>query len=88
MAQLAWHWKVRKSIRSVRMPLMGVKQEHRNKGVELAMLLEIMKALLPSNYDYLDSGWILETNPLIKISLSLGGEMYKTHRFYQKSLKN
>ena len=54
---------------------MGVKAEHRNKGVELAMLLEVMKALLPSRYDYLDSGWILETNPLIKISLSLGGKI-------------
>jgi len=86
MAQVAWHWKIRRSIRGVRMPLMGVKQEHRNKGVELAMLLEIMKALLPSRYDYLDSGWILETNPLIKISVSLGGQIYKTHRFYQKSL--
>lgn len=86
MAQIAWHWKVRKSIRGVRMPLMGVKQEHRNKGVELAMLLAVMKALLPSQYDYLDSGWILETNPLIKISLSLGGKIYKTHRFYEKSL--
>ena len=86
MAQIAWHWKVRKAIRGVRMPLMGVKQEHRNKGVELAMLLAVMKALLPSQYDYLDSGWILETNPLIKISLSLGGKIYKTHRFYEKSL--
>ena len=72
MAQVAWHWKVRKSIRGVRMPLMGVKKEHRNKGVELAMLLEVMKALLPSQYDYLDSGWILETNPLVKISLQSG----------------
>ena len=44
-----------------------------------------MKALLPSRYDYLDSGWILETNPLIKISLSLGGKVYKTHRFYRES---
>jgi len=86
MAQVAWHWKIRRAIRGVRMPLMGVKQEHRNKGVELAMLLEVMKALLPSRYDYLDSGWILETNPLIKISVSLGGQIYKTHRFYQKSL--
>ena len=86
MLQLLWHWKVRRTIKGVRMPLMGVKQEHRNKGVELAMLLEVMKALLPSRYDFLDSGWILETNPLIKISLRLGGEAYKTHRFYQKSL--
>ena len=87
MAQVAWHWKIRRSIRGVRMPLMGVKAEHRNKGVELAMLLEVMKALLPSRYDYLDSGWILETNPLIKISVSLGGQVYKTHRFYEKALK-
>lgn len=86
MLQVAWHWKLRKSIRGLRMPLMGVKKEHRNKGVELAMLLELMKALLPSRYEYLDSGWILETNPLIKISTSLGGQIYKTHRFYQKSL--
>ena len=88
MLQVGWHWKVRKSIKGLRMPLMGVKQAYRNKGVELAMLHEMMKALLPSQYDYLDSGWVLETNPLIKISLSLGGQIYKTHRFYQKALPN
>lgn len=86
LAQVFWHWKVRRSIKSVRMPLMGVKQEHRGKGVELALFLELMKALLPSRYDYLDSGWILETNPLISISLNLGSQIYKTHRFYEKSL--
>jgi len=88
LAQVAWHWKVRKGIKGVRMPLMGVKKEHRSKGIELAMFLELMKALLPSRYDYLDSGWILETNPLISISLNLGSRIYKTHRFYQKSLAN
>ena len=87
MLQVAWHWKARKTIKGVRMPLMGVKQAYRNKGVELAMLLDMMKALLPSQYDYLDSGWVLETNPLIKISLSLGGKVYKTHRFYEKALQ-
>ena len=50
------------------------------------MFLELMKALLPSQYDYLDSGWILETNSLVSISLNLGSQIYKTHRFYQKSL--
>ena len=86
MLQVGWHWKARKSIKGLRMPLLGVKQACRNKGVELAMLHEMVKALLPSQYDYLDSGWVLETNPLIKISLSLGGKVYKTHRFYQKAL--
>ena len=86
MAQVAWHWKIRKSIRGARMPLMGVRKEYRNKGVELAMFLALMKALLPSQYEYLDSGWILETNPLISISVNLGSKIYKTHRFYQKGL--
>ena len=86
LAQVGWHWKIRKSIKSVRMPLMGVKQEHRDKGVDLALLHALLKAMLPSHYEYLDSGWILETNQLIKISISLGNEIYKTHRFYEKSL--
>ena len=85
LARVLWHWKIRRAIKSVRMPLMGVKQEHRNKGVELALFLALMKALLPSRYDYLDSGWILETNSLISISLNLGSQIYKTHRFYQKT---
>ena len=85
LARVFWHWKIRRGIKGVRMPLMGVKQEHRNKGVELALFLALMKALLPSRYDYLDSGWILETNPLISISLNLGSRIYKTHRFYQKT---
>lgn len=85
LARVLWHWKIRRAIKGVRMPLMGVKQEHRNKGVELALFLALMKALLPSRYDYLDSGWILETNSLISISLNLGSQIYKTHRFYQKT---
>lgn len=85
LARVFWHWKIRRAIKGVRMPLMGVKQEHRHKGVELALFLALMKALLPSRYDYLDSGWILETNSLISISLNLGSQIYKTHRFYQKT---
>lgn len=87
LAQVGWHWKIRKSIKGVRMPLMGVKKEHRDKGIDLALFFALMKALLPSRYEFLDSGWILETNQLISISLSLGNEIYKTHRFYEKSLK-
>jgi GNAT superfamily N-acetyltransferase len=87
LAQVGWHWKVRKIIKGARMPLMGVKKEHRNKGVDLAFFLAVMKAMLPSQYEYLDSGWILETNQLVSISVSLGNEIYKTHRMYEKPLK-
>lgn len=85
LAKVAWHWKIRKSIKSVRMPLMGVKKEHRDKGVDLALFLALMKSV-PEQYEFLDSGWILEINQLVSISLSLGNEIYRTHRFYEKSL--
>lgn len=83
---VVWHWKIRRTIRGLRLPLMGVLAEHREKGVELALLLATMKAALPSQYRYMDSGWILETNKLISISLKLGNKIYKTHRFYERQL--
>lgn len=88
LAQIGWNWKVRNIIKGVRMPLMGVKSEFRDRGVDLAMFLALMRSLMPSKYEYLDSGWILETNELVKISLSLGNQIYKTHRLYSKMLKD
>ncbi len=81
-----WYWKIKRVIRGVRNPLMGVREEYRHRGVDLALLYTLAKAVLPTQYQYVDSGWILETNELVKISLQLGNKIYKRHRFYQKAL--
>lgn len=81
-----WYWKVKRIIRGVRNPLMGVCEEYRHRGVDLALLYTLAKALLPSQYNFVDSGWILETNELVKISVQLGNKIYKRHRFYEKKL--
>ncbi len=86
LAKAGWHWKIAKTIKGVRTPLMGVKAEYRNMGVDLALHYALTKALMPSQYEYIDSGWILETNKLIKIGESLGNKIYKTYRFYEKAL--
>lgn len=86
LLKTAWHWKIRPSIEGVRLPLMGVKEQYRNRGVELAMFYHLLKAMLPSKYQWLDAGWILEINPLVEIGLKCGGEIYKRHRFYDKKL--
>jgi hypothetical protein len=86
MAQVGWHWKVRNAITGVRLALMGVKEQYRNRGVELAMFFSLISALLPSKYTWMDAGWILETNPLIEMSKKCGGQIYKRHRFYEKTL--
>ncbi len=81
-----YYWKVKKVIRSVRLPLMGVVPEFRNRGVDLALMHAISQSMLPSQYDYLDAGWILETNSLLSIIGKVEGKPYKTHRFYEKAL--
>lgn len=81
-----WYWKVTRIIRGVRLPLMGVRPQYRDIGVDVALIFHILDALRPTQYDYLDAGWILETNELCKIMDKYGGHRYKTHRFYEKRL--
>lgn len=86
LLKVLWHWRIRPIIKGLRFPLMGVLAEHRNKGVELALLLGLAGALIPSRYESLDSSWVLETNPLLDIVHKIGGENYKRHRIYEKRL--
>lgn len=85
LLKILWSWKVTKIINGVRLPLMGVIEKHRNKGVDLCLLNAVFQHL-PMQYQYADCGWILETNDLVKISHKLGAESYKIHRLYEKPL--
>lgn len=81
-----WHWKIRPVIDWARIPLMGVKEAHRNKGIESVLMYYILHALLKGRFNHADGGWILETNNLVSISKGIGLEIYKTHRFYEKTI--
>lgn len=89
LAQALWYWKIRPVIHWARIPLMGVKEPFRNKGVDAALYYHVLMALLndPRITDS-DSGWILEANEnMVSIARSFGSTIYKTHRFYQKTLR-
>ena len=85
MAKALWHWKLRPVITGMRTPLMGVVEEHRDKGIDIALYYATVKTIWPhKRYQWLDASWILETNELLNILDSFGGRIYKTHRFYEK----
>ncbi len=86
LLKAAWHWKVRPVMDRIRVPLMGVKAEYRDKGVELVMFQYIMETILDvDRYKSLDCSWILESNhDMIGVLEGLGAKIYKTHRFYEK----
>ncbi|MBK8027723.1 MAG: N-acetyltransferase [Chloroflexi bacterium] len=82
-----YYWKVRPAIRWVRVPLMGVKEQYRSKGVDAVLYSHILDAVLEAGYDHGDFGWILSTNTtMVSIAKNFGSEIYKTYRYYERSV--
>lgn len=81
-----WYWKIRPVMTWARIPLLGVKEAYRNKGVDAALYYHVLTALLNDpRIEHSDSGWILESNTnMVSIAKSFGSDIYKTHRFYEK----
>jgi GNAT superfamily N-acetyltransferase len=74
-------------IDQVRLPILGVAPEHRNKGFELAMIHELYGRVIAKGYKRCESSWTLEDNrPMNHIIEAGGGRLYKTYRIYQKEI--
>jgi GNAT superfamily N-acetyltransferase len=71
----------------VRLPILGVAPEHRNKGIELAMIYELYERAIAKGYKRCECSWTLEDNrPMNHIIEAGGGILYKTYRIYQKEI--
>lgn len=82
-----YYWKLTDTIEWVRVPLMGVKEEFRGKGVDVVMYAAVMEAVINEGYPHADTGWVLEINKdMISITLNAGGKQYKTYRYFDKVL--
>ncbi len=85
MLKLVWHWKVRGGIKWVRAFALGVMPEYRAIGVDALMYLETAKAASQKGYTFVEGSWILENNEMMnRIARLVGGEVYRTHRLYEK----
>jgi GNAT superfamily N-acetyltransferase len=71
----------------VRLPILGVAPEHRNKGFELVMIHELYGRVLAKGYGSCEASWTLEDNRAMNHVIEAGGaEHYKTYRIYEKEL--
>lgn len=81
-----YYWKIKPIIDCVRIPLLGVKREFRNKGVDTVLYHHVLQAALNDNYQNSDAGWILSTNePMVSIARNFGSDVYKTFRYFEKA---
>ncbi len=87
MAKLGWYWKVRNQVDWVRVFALGVIPEYRTLGIDALFYYKTAVAALQKGIKMGEMSWILDNNELMnRPIIAMGGEVYKTYRFYQKPL--
>lgn len=89
-AKLLWRLKV-KHPKSMRVPLMGVKQEFQHSRLGPTMAFMVIDAMrqnaIARGVEAAEMGWILEDNAGMRnIIETIGGEAYKRYRLFEKTI--
>ena len=85
LLRMLWY---RRKINSWRMPILGVRREHRLRGIEVVLCCRTYDAAKTKrNYRKGELSWILESNTAANAVLKrLGARRSKTYRVYEKPL--
>lgn len=76
-----------RKIKDLRLLLLGIKKQYRNKGVDALLFREGFRGIRKGNYQRVEFSWILEDNiPVQRIVEMAGGRLYKKYRIYEKPL--
>ena len=76
-----------RKITDLRLALLGIKREYRNRGVDALLYREGFNGIKKGNYKRLEFSWILEDNiPVQRIVEMVGGRLYKRYRIYEKEI--
>ena len=83
-------WKLltkKKAIDTIRVIVLGVLKEYRNRGVDAMLYTETMERAAKKGYNYGEASWVQETNiPMNRAAQMMNGVKYKTYRVYKKHL--
>ncbi len=87
MVKLVWQWKIRRKVSWIRVFALGVIPEYRNLGIDALFYFKTAQAALKKGMKMGEMSWILDNNDLMnKPIIAMGGEVYKTYRYYEKDL--
>ncbi|HOI42817.1 MAG TPA: hypothetical protein PK523_07725, partial [Elusimicrobiales bacterium] len=74
-------------IKSGRLVALGVKNEFRNKGLEMLLIKQAILSSRKVGWEYGELSWTLEDNEKINSIIEMvGGRVYRRHRIYRKVL--
>ena len=84
LLKLLWY---RRRINAVRVITLGVKPEHRGKGIDGMLIAHILGEAQKLNMAQGECSWILEDNSAMRRGIErVGGTVYKTYRVFEKPL--
>lgn len=87
MLKLIWNWKVLKKVTWVRVLVLGVIPEYRKLGIDALFYYKTALAAEKKGMKMGEMSWILDNNDSMnRPIIAMGGEVYKTYRFYEKTL--
>jgi ribosomal protein S18 acetylase RimI-like enzyme len=77
----------RRKIPGLRLMALGVLREHRRKGIEALLVLEMFRRGIAAGYKYLEVSWVLEDNTEANnILRNLGFPRYRTYGLYERNI--
>lgn len=77
-----------KKIDRIRVIIMGIIKEYRNKGIDSVFYLDTYKKGIQKGYTWGEFSWILENNDPMNTALrNIGAKVYKTYRIYEKKVQ-
>ncbi len=77
----------KKIIDQLRLAILGLRPEYRNKGLETVLVDELYGPAISKGYQRCECSWVLEDNRPMNRALAVSGAtLYKTYRVYQKEL--
>lgn len=77
-----------RKIKDLRLLLLGIKREYRNRGVDALLFREGFEGIRKGGYRRVEFSWILEDNlPVQRLVEMIGSRLYKKYRIYEKALQ-
>jgi GNAT superfamily N-acetyltransferase len=74
----------KKKIDALRLMIMGVVKEHRQRGIEGVMYYESLKNAMQLGFKKCEFSWILDDNVMTQRAAEMmGGKLYKKYRIYE-----
>ena len=87
MVKLVWQWKIRRKVGWIRVFALGVIPEYRKMGIDALFYFKTAQAALKKGIKMAEMSWILDNNDLMnRPIIAMGGEVYKTYRYYEKDI--